>query len=292
MSAFDQDVARRLEEIDALERLDPAWSREVRDHEVRVAQMASSLARDIGMSPQAVSQVYWGGRFHDIGKLSINPEILFKPGRLEPDERREMEEHTVRGVDLLTEGNVPVPSFLLDAAHYHHESYNGRGYHGLAREAIPFIARIIAIADVHDALRAERAYKSGMSEDQALLLMSRDDTGFGRYSFDPVLLRAFVDMRLETHGTEMKREAIAQLMVYATSDPMDDLPADSHVTIKRDGHRILWAPDAEGRRKQVALVRPDGDVKIMAGMEAAHLLPPIREERDRQAASAHRTLAA
>ena len=290
MPSEDRALAARLARIDTMERTDPDRRHEVRAHEVRVARVSCRLATAAGMGPVQAQEAFRAGRFHDVGKLGIGREILFKEGRLEPHERRRMELHTDLGVGVLTRGGVEAPRYLLDAVLYHHERYDGRGYHGLRGEAIPLIARVVSIADVHDALRADRSYKRGMSEGEALELMIRPDKGFGGAAFDPVLLRVFVAMRLE-EAPELFGAAQARALAgFAASDPMDDVQPGTPVTLGRSGHRILWHVEPDGTRRQAALIRPDGTGRARPGFEA-HLPSwasperPVTSAREPEAAA-------
>jgi len=130
---------------------------------------------------------------HDIGKVGISDEILLKPGRLTPEERKIMETHSVIGGDALKKAHEQIggESFLALAqsiAYYHHEKYNGTGYpKGLKGEEIPLSARIVCIADVYDALRSRRPYKAPMSHEKAMEIMGVEMAG----SFDPLIFEAF-----------------------------------------------------------------------------------------------------
>jgi len=130
---------------------------------------------------------------HDIGKIMLPDHILFKPGKLDPDERILMQTHTVSGSELLKEvarEHVASLSFLqvaIDITRHHHERHDGKGYpDGLAGDSIPLAARIAAIADVYDALRSHRPYKPALTHTTALQLMVNTSG-----QFDPALLQAF-----------------------------------------------------------------------------------------------------
>ena len=112
---------------------------------------------------------------HDIGKLALPDRILLKPGRLSESERSEMREHTVRGLEMI---NAIAHNFGLEhldgldllrhIAESHHEAIDGSGYpHGLRDDAIPLEARIVAVADVFDALTSARPYKPSWTNEQA-----------------------------------------------------------------------------------------------------------------------------
>jgi putative two-component system response regulator len=132
-------------------------------------------------------------QLHDVGKISIRDEILKKPGKLTPEEFDEMKKHTTFGVDIIEkiESGTPESDFLRHAkifAGTHHEKWDGTGYpYGLSRENIPLQGRLMAIADVYDALVSERPYKKAFSHDQAVnIIMESKGT-----HFDPVLADVF-----------------------------------------------------------------------------------------------------
>lgn len=134
---------------------------------------------------------------HDIGKIVISDTILCKPGRLTDEEFEIMKTHTVTGEKILedTLKGIEKESYLnlaKDVAMYHHEKWNGSGYPaGLSGEAIPLCARVMAIADVFDALISKRCYKEAMSYDQAFQIM---EESVGTH-FDPQIGRIFLEIR-------------------------------------------------------------------------------------------------
>ena len=132
---------------------------------------------------------------HDIGKVGIPDEVLLKPGRLSPQEFEVMKTHAAIGADALDDaaGRSQFSHFLRTAAEiarYHHERYDGSGYpEHLSAESIPLSARIVAVADVFDALTSERVYKSAMDPDKAREIIESER---GKH-FDPVIVDAFLD---------------------------------------------------------------------------------------------------
>jgi putative two-component system response regulator len=132
-------------------------------------------------------------QLHDVGKISISDQILNKPGKLTPEEFDEMKKHTTFGVKIIEkiESDTPGSDFLRHAkifAGTHHEKWDGTGYpYGLSRETIPLQGRLMAIADVYDALVSERPYKKAFSHDEAVKIILE---GRGTH-FDPVLTDVF-----------------------------------------------------------------------------------------------------
>jgi response regulator RpfG family c-di-GMP phosphodiesterase len=131
---------------------------------------------------------------HDIGKVAVPDHILLKPGRLTDDERVQMQRHTVVAAETLQKvarehGFAAVfLQMAIEIARHHHERFDGNGYPDrLSGDGIPLPARILAIADVYDALRSRRVYKPGLPHDVAVRIMVEEETGH----FDPALLAAF-----------------------------------------------------------------------------------------------------
>ena len=131
---------------------------------------------------------------HDIGKVALPDHILMKPGRLTPDERVMMQAHTTIGANTLQEvanqhgGAVAFLQTAIEIARHHHERFDGQGYPGhLVGNDIPLAARVVAIADVYDALRSRRIYKPAMAHSVAVQIMVEASPGH----FDPALLKAF-----------------------------------------------------------------------------------------------------
>jgi len=139
---------------------------------------------------------------HDIGKVGIPDAILLKPGRLTPEEFAIIKQHSSIGGRVLEEAEAfdPERSFLTIGklvAYHHHEKWDGSGYPlGLAGDAIPLSARIVAVADVYDALRSQRPYKDALSHREALAIIA---DGKGSH-FDPVLVDAFMDIEIDVEA--------------------------------------------------------------------------------------------
>jgi HD-GYP domain-containing protein (c-di-GMP phosphodiesterase class II) len=136
-----------------------------------------------------VDRVFRAGTLHDVGKIGVPDSILKKPGRLEPEEARIMETHPVLGEAIVAK--VPQLKDLLPGVRHHHERWDGAGYpDGLAGEAIPLIARLIALADTYDAMTSDRPYRKGLPVEVALTEISRSSG----IQFEPALAEAFVEM--------------------------------------------------------------------------------------------------
>lgn len=177
-----------------LERL--AVTAELRDdatgkHCYRVGRLSMLLARRAGMHEAELPGIDLAARLHDIGKLSIPDAILLKPGRLDATELHLMRAHTTIGAEILASGALPDFDSARIIARHHHEHWDGRGYpDGLAGEAIPLAARVVALADVYDALTHWRPYKEAWTHEEAIdYIVLNAGT-----QFDPRLAGIFVEM--------------------------------------------------------------------------------------------------
>jgi len=134
---------------------------------------------------------------HDIGKVAISDEILFKPDALTPHEFAIMQQHTVHGADIIRRAEGVTGANLLlhtarELAEYHHEKWDGSGYpHGLSGEDIPVAARIMTLADIYDALISKRPYKPAFSHEKTLDMILNGNTRIKPQHFDPMLLDCF-----------------------------------------------------------------------------------------------------
>ena len=146
------------------------------------------------ITSEYIEDIYLSSILHDIGKVGITDEILLKPGKLTPEEFEKVKEHPVLGGNALRaiESRVGGKSFLAlgkEICYHHHERWDGSGYpDGLHGETIPLSARIVALADVYDALTSVRVYKGAASHEEALEIIT-DERG---KHFDPDIVDAFL----------------------------------------------------------------------------------------------------
>jgi putative two-component system response regulator len=160
-------------------------------HVVRMSHYAKALALAVGYGPAAAEDLLHAAPMHDIGKIGIPDSILQKPGPLTTDEWTVMRKHTAIGARIIGDHPSGLLRMAATIALHHHEKWNGSGYpNGLAGEDIPHVARVIAVADVFDALTSVRPYKQAWSVEQAVDLIRRES---GNH-FDPELVSAFLDL--------------------------------------------------------------------------------------------------
>jgi putative two-component system response regulator len=209
---LESEVARRMTEnqliqdisILALARLAETRDPETGNHLRRTQEYVRTLANSLREHPRfsefldddTIIALAKSAPLHDIGKVGIPDHILLKPGPLTPEEWVIMRTHAKLGSDAIAQaeldatGHVEFLALAKEIAHYHHEKWNGSGYpDGLAGDAIPIAARLMALADVFDALICKRVYKSAMTFEEALEIITRDS---GTH-FDPDIVQAFTD---------------------------------------------------------------------------------------------------
>jgi len=158
-------------------------------HAMRVTALALRLAGTVRASTQRVEAIRSGGPLHDIGKLAVASSILQKPGPLAPDELETIRTHPVVGVHLLADVEDAQPG--LECVLHHHEWWDGSGYpHGLTAGAIPFEARILAVADAYDAMRFDRPYRAALTHEEAIAEVER----CSGTQFDPQVAEALLEL--------------------------------------------------------------------------------------------------
>ncbi len=157
------------------------------NHSYRVSVYAATLASYLGLGPERVEDVRAAALLHDVGKLDVSREILYKAARLSAEEFQEMKSHVERGTTLLE----PVGGSLrrvLPIILAHHDKFDGSGYHANSGDGIPLEARILAVADVYDSLVSDRPYRKAMSPFEAKEVIEK---GAGK-DFDPKVVDAFL----------------------------------------------------------------------------------------------------
>jgi methanogenic corrinoid protein MtbC1 len=160
-------------------------------HIERIGRFSVLLAEHIGMDAEFCERLRHAAPLHDVGKVAIPDAILLKPGPLTPEERAIVETHAEEGHRLVRGSSSSILDMAATIALSHQEKWDGSGYpRGLKGEAIPIEGRIVAVADVFDALTSDRVYRKAFSVDEAIQMMREQR---GRH-FDPVLLDAFMEV--------------------------------------------------------------------------------------------------
>jgi len=222
-SYLEQEVARRTREVRAVQDatiMALATLAETRDQETgnhirRTQNYVRALAKKLQPRPRFVGELddetiellYKSAPLHDIGKVGIPDAILLKPGKLTPTEIAVMNTHATLGRDAIAaaESLLDAPSSFLrlarEIAHYHHEKWDGSGFPDrLAGDAIPLSARLMALADVYDALISRRVYKPAFPHEKAVEIIRE---GRGNH-FDPEIADVFLEIQGEFHAIAVK----------------------------------------------------------------------------------------
>ncbi|MDI6900748.1 MAG: HD domain-containing protein [Anaerosomatales bacterium] len=158
-----------------------------RGHSDRVARFGLVIADALELSSEQRIALEMAAYLHDIGKIGISEEILLKPGKLSDDEMGQMRHHPLIGANILRPVAFPWP--IAPIVRHHHEHYDGRGYPaGLKGEEIPMLARVLTVADAYEAMIADRPYRRGRSEQDAIMELRR----CAGTHFDPKIVDAFI----------------------------------------------------------------------------------------------------
>jgi HD-GYP domain-containing protein (c-di-GMP phosphodiesterase class II) len=156
-------------------------------HSERVAGFATRIAAELGRSEEEIEVVKLSGLLHDVGKVGVPEAILNKPGKLTKAEFDEIKKHPVHGVNILGHIESPMFTAIIPGVRHHHEKWDGSGYpDGLSGETIPFLGRLLAVADVLDALSSDRSYRKGLGFDKTVEIIEQDAGSH----FDPQVAEA------------------------------------------------------------------------------------------------------
>ena len=204
-------------------------------HSFRVTEYALEIGRSLNLNNEDLDKLRYSGLLHDLGKIEIKPEILCKDGSLTQEEYKEIQTHAHETFTLLSKfkfkrGLQDVPMI----ASSHHERFDGSGYpRQLKGEAIPFMARVLAVADVLDAITSKRHYRTAMAVNDALAIMKRESGGH----FDPQCVEALFEVNLaeftKIHMAEFLEQLDSNDLVALMPYKLKDLYA---MVKKENGH--------------------------------------------------------
>ena len=204
-------------------------------HILRVRRYAVATAHHMGITGLELEAINTGALLHDIGKLGVPEYVLLKPGRLTDEEFAKIKEHPQIGADILHPVQFPAP--VLPVVRSHHEKWDGTGYpDGLKGEDIPRTARILAVADVYDALTSSRSYRSAWTHERACEVITKDR---GTH-FDPIVADAFLEI-ITSVVEEMAREGDGPLVVVETHAKGPGSPTASAARAIHRASSELWA---------------------------------------------------
>jgi len=225
VAAATQKLGEREEEI--ILRL--ALAVEYRDndtgeHTLRVARYSRIIAEQLGLPPRLCRDIYLAAPLHDVGKVAIPDHILLKPGRLTDDEMAVIRTHATIGEKILADSSCELIQLGAQIAAGHHERWDGAGYpNGLQADEIPVAARVVAVADVFDALTTRRPYKEPMPLDVARDYLVENQ---GR-QFDPACVEAFLSRWDEVVEIAAGQQATPYQKTEAPLAPIIECAAES-----------------------------------------------------------------
>jgi HD-GYP domain-containing protein (c-di-GMP phosphodiesterase class II) len=191
-------------------------------HSLRVGRYSAALGSALELNSNEVAELRASGYLHDIGKVAVDKRLFNKPAALEPNEFREMADHTLVGHKIVAGVQFPWPR-IADVVRWHHERSDGSGYPDhLASSEIPLVARIVAVADTLDAMTSERPYRNHISVGQSLSEIVR----FTPNKFDPEVVQSLLTlMRGEASGRG-QRFLDPQVICNIAPSDVDQLAAD------------------------------------------------------------------
>lgn len=180
-------------------------------HLLRMSNISALIAKEYGFSEEETTNILYASPMHDVGKIAIPDHILLKPGNFEPHEWEIMKTHTTLGYEILSGDDSTLLRLASEIALYHHEKWDGSGYPaGLAKENIPISCRIVAMADVFDALMSERPYKKAWELQDAHDFIN----DHSNINFDPKIVKIFNklfpqinEIRNQYHDKEVEPES-------------------------------------------------------------------------------------
>jgi len=204
-------------------------------HILRVQRYAVATAKQMGLTGADLEGVNTGALLHDIGKLGVPEYVLLKPGRLTAEEFEKIKKHPEIGAAILDPVEFPWP--VLPVVKYHHEKWDGTGYpEGLKGEEIPLAARVLAVADVYDALTSSRSYRKAWPHEKALAVIKQD----AGTHFDPVVVEAFLQI-IDGVVEEMAKEGYGPLAEQPDASIPVTAKAEQAVRDIQRASSELWA---------------------------------------------------
>lgn len=204
------------------------------EHCLRVAVFAVAFARFIGLPDEDLEVAGLCGLLHDVGKLKVPPEILNKPGPLDPKEAKVMQGHTSIGYNLLkTDQNLD--PIVIDVTRHHHERMDGRGYPARLEEwQISRFSRLIAIVDAYDAMTSDRCYRDGLPASDAMRILYRNRG----QQFDAGMVEAFIRMVGIYPPGSLVELSSGEVALVLTTHPGKKLRPKVEILLSREKHPV------------------------------------------------------
>ena len=197
--ATQQVVSREQETLIRLAKAGEYRDEDTGNHVIRMAKYAREIADALGLSAKECDEIEYAAPMHDIGKIGIPDKVLLKPGKFEADEWQIMQQHTIIGHNILSNSQSRYIQTGSVIALNHHERFDGTGYpNHLSGKEIPLVARIVAVADVYDALVSKRPYKQPWAVSDAQDYLKKH----AGTQFDPICIEAFFERLDNIHSIQ------------------------------------------------------------------------------------------
>lgn len=263
--------------VNALSETVDAKDRYTCGHSKRVAMYSKMIAQRMGKEEWEQEEIYSAGLLHDVGKIRIPEEIINKPGKPTDEEYEMIKLHPVTGYHILR--TISEDHLFADAARFHHERYDGKGYpNGLSGENIPEIARIVGVADAYDAMASNRSYRDALPQE---VVRKEIEKGRGT-QFDPKIADIMLQMIEEDEEYLMKQtDSMIKHILIVDDEPMNlklvefALKDESHYRLHKAGSGQEALEILERESMDLVLL----DVR-MPGMDGYETLVHIREKSD------------
>jgi putative nucleotidyltransferase with HDIG domain len=240
LSRVQRETLRALETFaNIVDERDPSTYQ----HSIRVAGYVDQLARALGLPFSDIDRLRWAGRLHDLGKVAVDSTVLRKPGQLSREEWASMRRHARLSARLLQ--RFDFVSGQARAVELHHERADGRGYYGVPDEDIPLAAHFLIVADSFDAMTTDRAYRRGLSKDEAL------------------------DEIVRNMGTQFHPEVAAAFVAVQCGIPLEDVFTDEQLAQFRNAavpFRIRALPRFSELKDRPELLALSGLVVTLVGL--------------------------
>ncbi|HZT60474.1 MAG TPA: diguanylate cyclase [Pyrinomonadaceae bacterium] len=245
-----ESASLNMSAVEALAIAIDAKDQTTHGHVRRTRVYAVELGKLFNVSPAELEALRAGALLHDIGKLAVPGHILNKPGKLTAAEFERMKVHTTAGASIISRVAFPYP--VEQIVRHHHEKWDGTGYpDGLKGDAIPLVARIIAVVDFYDSTRCDRPYRAGMTREDSLNLLR----GKAGKSFDPEVVEAFVN-NIERFDALISAEDLreqVQPVANAEREPAGEVGAQTRAAAPSGKSASGFRSIAEAQREVLAL---------------------------------------
>ncbi len=229
-----------------------AKDRYTNGHSQRVAKYTLELAKRMGKSEEEQKNIYYAALLHDVGKISIPDSIINKPSRLTDEEFARIKLHTTSGYYILRD--VKENELIAQAAKWHHERFDGRGYpNGLSGKNIPEVARIIGVADSYDAMTSNRSYRSVMPQEKV-----RDEIEKGKGTqFDAEIADVMLQMIDEDKEYQMRQKGDYGWNILAVDDEPMNLELLAHILKDEPRYRVYKKNSVKEAVEELEHINPD-----------------------------------